>query len=284
MSLFVVKRGFRLPHNRTELEQNMLFVERQLEQYLHVHESAGSGVGNFLDRTPDSLIAWDDQDGPAYGTDVVYDPTGSTQGQPEIVNSRVRVNSDATFSETFAIYLVGDNSLWPGVAPFDDIEWPASGFLPAGEVATFSWQYNTNAVDEDVFFFGPMDAQVDAYTTGGSSHDFESVALTTIPGTLPSSHSIVMGPYEIDTFLYAQLFLGFTFTGGDGWWCEVFDFELSYGDGASLSTRHVGFRFPRRDFNNESAKMENARYLQTQLELYLHEHVAAEEEEGGAHL
>lgn len=48
--------------------------------------------------------------------------------------------------------------------------------------------------------------------------------------------------------------------------------------------RQVGFRFPRRDFNNESAKMENARYLQTQLELYLHDHVEAEEEEGGAHL
>lgn len=43
--------------------------------------------------------------------------------------------------------------------------------------------------------------------------------------------------------------------------------------------RRVGFRFPRRDFNNESAKMENARYLQTQLELYLHDHVGEEQQE-----
>lgn len=33
----LVRRGFRLPYKRTELEENMLFVERQLEQYLHEH-------------------------------------------------------------------------------------------------------------------------------------------------------------------------------------------------------------------------------------------------------
>lgn len=48
MSLFVVKRGFRLPHNRTELEQNLLFLETQLERYMHSHEPVPDEGGQTL--------------------------------------------------------------------------------------------------------------------------------------------------------------------------------------------------------------------------------------------
>src|SRR5690606_20786125 len=196
-------------------------------KYLHEHEVGEGGVGNFLDFVPESLVEWEDLGGVApYGYSVLYAPSGATQGDPVIQSGRVRVNSNSVFSETFALYLIGDKDLWELTAPLDDNEWPASGFLPAGETATFTWKYNTNATDENVFFFGPMDAQVDAYTTAGSSWDFTDVVITTIPGTLPSSHTITMGPYGIDTFLYAFINLGFSFTGGDGWWAEVFDFDL----------------------------------------------------------
>lgn len=46
----LVRRGFRLPYERTELKENMLFVESQLEQYLHEH--AGSNVRQVGFRFP----------------------------------------------------------------------------------------------------------------------------------------------------------------------------------------------------------------------------------------
>ena len=305
MSLFVVKRGFRLPHNRTELEQNMLYVERQLEQYLHTHELREGSRPCSVERRTGEVLRDTECSEFGYGDNRPFDPPVWVSPihnedwykfpwwTQNFFNNEVAVSTANPHSGTshfrFTVPTLSNARVFRAAMLHSDLCF--SNFPEQHQGDNFPWSARVNRGDTVTWSYYVM-ASNSTYRSRifMQTHAMDGSSGVSVIGPrilLPTSYTRMELTYEAEEPGYVSV--GIALDGNTQLnTTTIIDFdspslvvtgEDSAGD--SLVTRRTGFRFPRRDFDNESAKMENARYLQTQLELYLHDHVEAEEEEGG---
>jgi hypothetical protein len=267
-NLYVEGKGFRLPQrlNKDNLEENMKYIEVQLNKYLHSHTvDAGFGEGEVaLD--PEVDLHQGDIPGTTEGMspDKYFWVDGGNH------TTEVSTTNPHTGANHIAITMNGNG--FPLVAIADPqwtgINQPNTGLMSAGDEVQVSVWAVANAqlagrtfVIEILFYANPgsgivgfVDDTVGTMTT--SYQKFTS--------------AVVVAPINTNAFV-AFVYPSGGGQSGDAWDLDTFSVNGRVADPNVLYTNPEGFRFPN-DWKGDGAIAFNRKYLETQISKYLHSH------------